>query len=104
MPKGNDDAKVTPAGSAGRAVACRKTSRVTASTGDSARSEVFAAVTALLFTIARFLIGLYIGKSGVEAKPDDKTAAELPNAVAAPAPAAIPTAPSDAAPTPISDK
>jgi membrane protein len=37
----------------------------------------------------------------LEAKPDDKTAAELPNAVAAPAPAAVPTAPSDAAPPPI---
>jgi membrane protein len=105
-----------------------------------------AAVTALLFTIGRFLIGLYIGKSGVasgfgaagslivvfvwvyysaqifligaeftwvyattfgsmrklQAKPEDKTAAELPNAVAAPAPApaAIPTAPSGSAPTP----
>jgi membrane protein len=102
-----------------------------------------AAVTALLFTIGRFLIGLYIGKSGVAsgfgaagslivvfiwvyysaqifligaeftwvyattfgsmrelaAKPSDKTAGELPNAVAAPAPAGPPTVPLQAAHT-----
>ena len=106
-----------------------------------------AAVTALLFTIGRLLIGLYIGRSGVasgfgaagslivvfvwvyysaqifligaeftwvyattfgsmrqlSAKPEDKTAAELPNAVAAPTPSSVlppTTVPPRAAPTP----
>jgi len=102
-----------------------------------------AAVTALLFTIGRFLIGLYIGKSGVasgfgaagslivvfiwvyysaqifligaeftwvyattfgsmrqmSAKPEERTAAELPNAEVASAPIVLSARPPHFAPT-----